>query len=140
MQTSPNTDRTFGIASAEKFREVRDRSKREETERKSRRDRKEDFHPRFNIDDQVVITQIMWRQQNKHYQLVQIVDVENFQGYRGVFTYYGIVLKVTDPNRIPRLGHLIKFSEEQRGWGFEGWTYANVKDDGTIKWAAVKEE
>ena len=49
MQSSPNTDKTFGIASAEKFRDVRERSKKQEIERKMRRDRKQEFQPRFNI-------------------------------------------------------------------------------------------
>jgi hypothetical protein len=138
MQSSPNTDKTFGIASAEKFRDVRERSKKQEIERKMRRDRKQEFQPRFNIDDRVVITNMSWRTKDKHYQYVQIVDIEHSRGCQGIFDYYGIVLKVTDQKKAPRLGHLTKFSENKKGWSFES-VYANVKDDGTIKWVATLE-
>jgi hypothetical protein len=138
MQSSPNTDKTFGIASVERFNEVRTRSKREEFERKTRRDSKNEIQPAFNIDDKIVITNGGWRSRDKHYELVQIIDVDKTRGWSGDdFDYYGVVLKVTDAKRVPRLGHLVKFSEKGR---FYGEQYARVKDDGTIKWAGILDE
>jgi len=118
----------------EKFRDVRQRAKEEEQEfiRKTRKDSKA-IHPHYKIDDEVVLTNVGVGKQ-RHYMLVKIVDMTASRGSTHDFEYFAIILKLTDPETIDRLGRLMIFST--RKW-IIGWNYspANVKDE-SIKWHA----
>jgi hypothetical protein len=128
---SQNTDKTLGIKnymdySAKKFREVRIKAKEtlEEAKRKHKKDKKTPL-PCYKIGDRVVLVGSI--HQNRKYYLVEVIDF-NLDGKWAGFQYYTIILKVTNPKDLDRIGHLLDFSES--GWGI---TRANVAEEG-IKW------
>jgi hypothetical protein len=126
MQQSPLTDKTFNISSAEKFRDVRAKSKQEEFIRKSKRN-KQEKEPKFNIDDEVVVSS-NFRTMKKEYCLVKVIDMDK---RFGEYMYYAVILKITDKNKINRLGHLTTFYEK---FNYFEYIDARVKDNGSIKW------
>lgn len=125
------TDKNIGIPhDGEKFRDVKNRAKEEEFIRKTRKDSKQ-ADPPYKIDDEVVLTNVGVGK-TRHYMLVKIVDMDVSRGSINDFEYFAIILKLTDPELVNRLGRLTIFST--RKW-LIGWNYspANVKDE-NIKW------
>jgi len=133
MNKNPLTDRGIGIpgfASKQGFSEIRAKAKKEYEERhiKSKRNRKEPA-PEYKIDQEIVIAKGYYRG-NRDYILIRIVD---FEKRNDSFIYYGIVLKVTDPSKLERVGRLI--STDSRWFGY---CPANVGPE-KIKWLEQKD-
>jgi len=129
---SPLTDKTLSIPHAvysdDKFRDVRKKAKLDEIDRhkKFHRDKNKTVKvPKFKIGEEVVAAHGFHK---RHYCLVEVID---FEGRRDDFSYYGILKRTTDPERVERIGRLIKF--EEKTWWSSDYSAANVENKG-IKW------
>jgi|GEM_PF-6632147 len=128
MEKSPITDKTLGIAhfaDADRFAEVRSKAKKEWEDRhiKAKRNRTDPV-PEHRIDEEIVI--VKGYVSNRDYILMKIID---FEESSRSFSYYGIVLKVTEKSMKNRIGRLISTG---RGLWF-GYGPANVGPE-KIKW------
>ena len=65
----------------------------------------------------------------KYYHLADIVDFEENHG--GDFTYYALLKRTTNPEKVSRLGRLIFFGEHN--WWSMDYKPANVKNE-KINW------
>jgi hypothetical protein len=136
MQQSPLTDKTFGIAQTERFADVRARSKQEQDKlyQKAKRNKQEKV-PKYKIDDEVVLAVGGYGSKARHYVLVKVIDFVKMS-YPD-FTYYTIVLKITDKRSENLIGHLIHFDDGNSL--FYHYCPANVKDE-KIRWIGEDHE
>ena len=128
MNQSPMTDISFGIKPdhSKKFADVRAKSFEGEKIRKSKRN-KTYTAPKYAVGDVVVICT---GYKTRDYCLVEIIDMVNFRGSSGVYTFYGVIQKTTVGNLLDRVGRMIHFEDSKWAWG---WSVANVEDKG-IRW------
>lgn len=144
MEKSPTTDRHLDVAltSDIKFRDVRNRAKKDEKERlksksKKKKTEKEDIEPKYKIDDLVVIASGMF-DNKRMYGLTKIIDIQKSKR-RSNIEYFGILLKTTDPDHLSRIGGLVSFEQgDMYRWS---WAYEtiNISPD-SIKWLDRNEE
>lgn len=145
MDKSPTTDRHIDVAltSDIKFRDIRNRAKKEEKERTrhskkyKKKVEKEDIEPKYKIDDLVVIASGMF-DKRRMYGLTKIVDIQKSRRRRSV-EYFGILLKTTDSDLIDRIGGLISFEQgDMYRWS---WAYETIDvSPDSIKWLEKTEE
>ena len=143
MDKSPTTDRHLDIAltSDIKFRDVRNRAKKDEKERlkskKKKKTEKEEIEPKYKIDDIVVIASGMF-DKRRMYGLTKIVDIQKSRRRRTV-EYFGILLKTTDSDLLDRIGGLISFEQgDLYRWS---WAYETIDiSPDSIKWLEKTEE
>jgi len=131
MQQSPVTDKTFGVREANLYHEIKQKSKEEEVIKKTKKN-KQEKQPKFDIGETIVITD--GGINVKHYQLVEIIDVD-LTSKRGDYAYYAIIKKTTLSTN-ERIGKLTNF-QGSRGWF--NWQPANVSDS-NINWTFVFEQ
>jgi len=137
MDKSPTTDKHLDISltSDIKFRDIRNRAKKDENERlrskKKKKLEKEEIEPKHKIDDIVVIASGMF-DKRRMYGLTKIIDIQKSRRKRTV-EYFGILLKTTDPDLLDRIGGLISFEQgDMYRWS---WAYEtiNIQPD-AINW------
>ncbi len=143
MDKSPTTDKHLDITltSDIKFRDVRNKAKKEEKERlrsnKRKKTEKEGISPKYKIDDVVVIASGMF-DRRRRFGLAKIIDIQKSER-RNTVEYFGVLLKTTEPDHLDRIGGLIVFDQgDMYRWS---WAYEtiNVPPD-SIKWLDKKEE
>lgn len=143
MNKSPTTDKHLDIAltSDIKFRDVRNKAKKDEKERlrskKKKKVEKEELIPKYKIDDIVVIASGMF-DRKRMYGLAKIIDIQRSKR-RNNIEYFGILLKTTDPDHLNRLGGLVSFEQgDMYRWS---WTYETIAiSPDSIKWLSKEEE
>lgn len=136
MQTSPATDKTFGISLNNdcKFSEVRHKAMRDYQLRKAKRDKKQSPYnlPIYKPGDLVVLST---QKHSKEYVLVEVVDFNqsNEWGFHKKldFEYFGIVLNLTSKDTNLIIGRMISFKESGNYWS--RYKPEAFKDNG-IKW------
>lgn len=145
MEKSPTTDKHLDIAltSDIKFRDIRNRAKKDEKERsrpkRKKKDKKEEAISKCNIDDVVIICSGMF-DSKRRYGMAKIIDIQK-SPRRDTFEYFGILLKTTDPDYIDRIGGLICFDQgDQYRWSWMYETTSIPPDTDSIKWLDKKEE
>ncbi len=135
MNKAPLTDHDLGIphgafSNEAKFRDIRKKAKLDEEDRhkKFKRSKKKDKEkiPKYKIGEEVVLASGFSK---RHYCLAEVIDFEP-QGDN--FTYFGIMRRTTDPDRMDRIGRLMTF-ESHSWWSSRHYEAANVENKG-IHW------
>jgi len=133
MQTNPTKDSDLNISvhnyDGLKFRDLRQKAQEEFNERGKRRKKdKKVVLPEFKIGDNVVT----FRRWENDYIYTEIVD---FSVYKNEVVYYGIVIKVSNPEMKGRIGRLCKFSQDKGSWIGSDFSSTNYKESDIKKWA-----
>lgn len=134
MDKSVTTEKDLGVTTPcgpdGKFRNSRHKAKEAENERsiKGRRDRRIP-EPKHKVGESIVVISGRYIKGARHYELIEVVDVQENRGYEGRYIYYGLIIKVTDPSSLPLVGRPGHFTEQ----GYYDRTAANVAPEG-IKW------
>lgn len=143
MNKSPTTDKHLDISltSDIKFRDVRNKAKKQEKERlrssKRKKSEKPEIEAKYKIDDVVVIASGMF-DNKRMYGLSKIVDIQKSKR-RNNIEYFGILLKTTDPDHLDRIGGLVSFEQgDMYRWS---WAYETIPvSPDSIKWLTKEEE